>query len=94
MKQAEVSISLRGATTMATDTAEIILMDSNLSRICHLIDISNNLKNNLRNSLAVTLMSGATNLAGAFLFHFSIYDGYYHRSWFFSARDGEYHVVS
>ena len=72
MKKADVSISLRGATTMATDTAEIILMDSNLSRLCHLIDISNNLNTNLRKSLAVTLMSGATNLAGAFLFHFSI----------------------
>lgn len=72
MKKADVSISLRGATTMATDTAEIILMDGNLSRITHLIDISTNLKTNLRKSLAITLMSGATNLAGAFLFHFSI----------------------
>jgi len=72
MKKADVSISLRDATTMATDTAEIILMDSNLSGIVHMIDISNNLKTNLRKSLAITLMSGATNLAGAFLFHFSI----------------------
>jgi P-type E1-E2 ATPase len=71
MKKANVSISLRGATSIATDTAEIILMDSSLSRLCDLIDISKNLNSNLHTSLAVTLMFGAINLAGAFLLHFS-----------------------
>jgi len=65
-------IKLRGATTIATDTAEIILMDSSLSRLCDLVDISKNLNSNLRTSLAITLMFGAINLAGAFLLHFSI----------------------
>ena len=72
MKKANVSISLRGATSIATDAAEIIFMDSSLSRLNDLIEISKNLTKNLKVSLGVTLMFGAINLAGAFLLHFSI----------------------
>jgi len=72
MKKANVSISLRGASTIATDVAEVVLMDGSLSYLCDLIDISKNLDNNLQNSLKLALIPSGLNLCGVFLFHFSI----------------------
>ena len=40
LKKAEVSISLRGASTIATDTAQIVFMEEQLSRLLDLRDIA------------------------------------------------------
>jgi len=72
MKQANVSISLSGATSIATDMAEVILMNGNLSHLCDLFDIAKRLDQNLQNTLRYSLIPGAINLAGAFVLHFSI----------------------
>lgn len=72
MKKANVSISLSGATSIATDMAEIILMNGNLSHLCELFDIAEKLDDNLKNTLQYALIPGAINLTGAFVFHFSI----------------------
>ncbi|MDH3603683.1 MAG: heavy metal translocating P-type ATPase, partial [Candidatus Tectomicrobia bacterium] len=45
MRQAEVSISLRGATTAATDTAQVVLMDASLNQLLHLFDIAQGFNN-------------------------------------------------
>jgi Cu2+-exporting ATPase len=72
MKQACVSISLRGATSIATDMAEVVLMDGSLSHLPSLFDISKDLNNNLQNALKISFMPSAINLSGAFLLHFKI----------------------
>ncbi len=72
MKKANVSISLRGATSIATDVAQVILMDGSLSNLGELFDISQDLDANLRQSLIINLMPGVINIGGAFLFHFEI----------------------
>jgi len=72
MQKANVSISLRGATSIATDVAEIVLMDGSLSHLCELFDISKNLEANLQKSLLLSIVPGAINLSGAFLLHFQI----------------------
>ncbi|MCI5122141.1 MAG: heavy metal translocating P-type ATPase, partial [Candidatus Electrothrix sp. AUS4] len=45
LKTANVSVSLRGASTIATDSAGIILMDGNLSQLLQVIDLAKQLDN-------------------------------------------------
>ena len=72
MKKANVSISLRGASSIATDTAEVVLMDGSLSHLCDFLDMAKNLNANLHNSLVLTLIPSGINLSGAFFFNFNI----------------------
>lgn len=72
MKKANVSISLTGATAIATDVAEVILMDGSLCYLDTLFDISKKLGDNLKKSLKLTVTPGLINLAGAFLFQYGI----------------------
>jgi Cu2+-exporting ATPase len=72
MKKANVSISLRGATSIATDMAEVVLMDGSLSHLCDLVDISQKLDENLQKTLGLVLAPGVINLIGAFMLHFWI----------------------
>ncbi len=72
MKQANVSISLAGATTIATDAAEVIFMDGSLIHLSTFLDISNRLNANLKTSLMLTLAPTFINIGGAFLFNFMI----------------------
>ncbi len=55
MKKANVSISIRGATSIATDLAQVVFMDGNLSHLCKLFDIANGLDSQLRKSLVISL---------------------------------------
>jgi Cu2+-exporting ATPase len=72
MKKARVSVSLRGASAIATDTAEIILMDGTLKNVGLLFDIAATLKNNVRTGLFTTLIPSLINIGGVFLIHSGI----------------------
>ena len=48
MKKANVSISLRGATSIATDTAHVVFMEPGLGKLCELRDIAGDLQRNVR----------------------------------------------
>jgi len=72
MKQATVSVSLSGATSVATDTAQMILMDGTLTRLADLFDISDSLEKNLRNTLFINLTAGAATISSAFLLQIDI----------------------
>ena len=52
LKKANVSISLRGASTIATDTAHIVFLEEGLSKLCDLRDIARNLDRNVKRSWA------------------------------------------
>jgi len=67
MKKAQVSISLRGASTLATDLAQVVFMDGTLSHLCDLFDISKSVEVNLQKSLIMTLSPTVINVGGAFL---------------------------
>jgi len=86
MRQADVSISLRGATSAATDTAQIILMDGNLTQLPHLFEMGQaferNLKTNFRFTAATSmfvvggiLFAGFTFAATEFFYVFSLLGG-------------------
>ena len=53
LKKANVSISLRGATSIATDTAHIVFMEEGLSKLCDLRDIARDLDQQRQAELAV-----------------------------------------
>jgi len=72
MRQAQASISLRGATTVATDTAQIILMEGNLNQLLHLFQLAGeyerNLKQNIRFTTGVSLVAVTSILFAGFTF--------------------------
>lgn len=72
MKQADISISLQGATSVATDTAQIVLMDGSLSRLPELITISQELKQNLHNSWLYNIVPGALTVICAYTLRIDI----------------------
>jgi Cu2+-exporting ATPase len=72
LKQADVSISLTGASMIATDTAQILLLDKNLSQLDRLFDLAQELNTNLNAGLAMTIVPGVMVIGGVFFFHFGI----------------------
>ena len=72
LKKANVSISLRGASSIATDTAQIVFMEESLHRLCELRDIARDLDKNVKNSWYLILAPNALCIAGAFTMGFGI----------------------
>jgi len=75
LKQANVSISLRGASSAATDTAQIILMDSDLKKLKSLFEISGFFEANMRTNYLTSMIPGVFTLAGVFFFHMGVVGG-------------------
>ena len=72
LKQANVSISLRGASSIATDTAHIVFLEEGLSKLCDLRDISRDLDRNVRRSWHLILAPNIACIAGVFTMGFGI----------------------
>lgn len=72
MEQADISISLSGASTIATDVAQIVLMDGNLRHIPGLIALSKKLDKNLSRSLVLNVVPNAIALNGVLFLHFGM----------------------
>ena len=64
MKKANVSISLRGATTVATDTAQIVLMDGTLGQIGPLFELAVEFEENMRSNLLLSTIPSAVCVGG------------------------------
>jgi Cu2+-exporting ATPase len=72
LKKANVSISLRGATSIATDTAHVVFMEQSLGKLCELRDIARNLERNVRNSWLMILGPNLACIGGVFTLGFGI----------------------
>ncbi len=72
LKKANVSISLRGATSIATDTAHIVFMEQGLGKLCELRDISRALDRNIARSWAMILVPNVACVAGVFTLGFGV----------------------
>ncbi len=72
LKQADVSISLRGASSIATDTAEIVFMEESLEKLLQVRDISTELHRNTRNSWYMIVGTNAVCIAGALFSNFGV----------------------
>ncbi len=71
MRQAEVSISLRGATTVATDTAQVILMKGNLNQLLYLFQLAGEFERNLKLNVRFTTGVSAVAVSGILLAGFT-----------------------
>ena len=72
MEMADISISLGGASTIATDVAQVVLMDGNLMHIIDLMELSRKLDKNLSRSLILNIIPNAIALNGVLFFHFGM----------------------
>ena len=72
LKKANVSISLRGASSIATDTAQIVFMEESLHRLCELRDVAMSLDKNIQRSWYLILAPNALCILGAFTMGFGI----------------------
>jgi Cu2+-exporting ATPase len=72
LQQADVSVSLRGATTLATDSAQIVLVGHSLSQMDHLFEIAQDFQRNLNRTLMLAYIPGGTLITGVFLLHFGM----------------------
>ncbi|MEZ4860203.1 MAG: heavy metal translocating P-type ATPase [Caldilineaceae bacterium] len=73
LKKAQVSVSLRGATTVATDTAQIVLMDQSLKHLPQLFDIADEFAKNLQTGFTSAIVPGMINIGGILIFHWGLY---------------------
>jgi Cu2+-exporting ATPase len=71
LKKAQVSISMRGASTVATDTAQIILM-SNLNQLCHLFDLAQEFEKTMKSSFQTMIVPTVIGMGGAFFLNFGL----------------------
>jgi heavy metal translocating P-type ATPase len=74
LKKANVSVSLRGATTVATDVAQVVLMQESLRQLPYLFELSEDMERSLKAGYAAGMVPGLLNVAGVFFLGW----GYYH----------------
>jgi Cu2+-exporting ATPase len=72
LKKANVSISLRGASSIATDTAHIVFLEEGLAKLCELRDIARDLDRNVKRSWSMILAPNITCIVGVFTLGFGI----------------------
>ena len=72
LKKANVAISLRGAATVATDTAHIILLNGRLNLLESLFTIAVAFERNMQVNLMTTIIPGIVCIGGVFFWHFGI----------------------
>ena len=72
LKKADVSISLRGASSIATDTAQIVFMEESLQKLLQLRDISQGLQGNIDRSWKMIVGANLICVAGAIFGSFGV----------------------
>ena len=72
LKKANVSISLRGASSIATDTAQIVFLEEGLAKLCELRDIARDLDRNVKRSWSMILAPNIACIVGVFTLGFGI----------------------
>ncbi len=66
LKKADVSISLRGASSLATDAAQVVFLEGGLARICELRKIARDLDRNVNRSWSMIVAPNVANMIGVF----------------------------
>jgi Cu2+-exporting ATPase len=72
LKKANVSVSLSGATTAATDTAQVVFMDGSINQLTQLFTFAHEFDTNMKTGFAAAIVPSATVIGGVFFFHFGI----------------------
>ncbi len=74
LKQANVSVSLSGASSIAVDSAQVILMDGTLNQLTELFQLAKDSKDNIKLISKGVIIPCAVNFAGAFFPAFTLLD--------------------
>ena len=72
LKKANVSISLLGASSIATDTTRIVFLEEGLAKLCELRDIARDLDRNVKRSWSMILAPNIACMTGVFTMGFGI----------------------
>ncbi len=72
LKQANVGISLRGASTLAADTAQIVLLDRAITPLLPLFDLTHGLQNNMERNVMISIVPGIFTIGGAYISNFGL----------------------
>ena len=72
LKKAHISISLSGASSAATDTAQIILMDESLNQLPRLFELGHEFDANLKTSFSAIVSCSLMTLGGVCFLHFGL----------------------
>jgi Cu2+-exporting ATPase len=73
LKKSDVSVSMRGAASIAVDTAQVILMDGGLTGFEQLFELADGLKSNMQVNFLASTIPGIISVSGVYLFHFGIF---------------------
>ena len=71
LKQADVSVSLHGASSIAIDTAQVVLMDESLNNFCALFDLAKEYDTQVKRAFTVLATPHLLALSGSLFLHFS-----------------------
>ncbi len=72
LKQAHVSVSLGGASTIATDTAQIVLLEEGLVNFSHLFDFAHRFDRTMKACFALVLVPSIVGMGGVWLLNFGL----------------------
>ena len=72
LQKAHVSISLRGASAIATDTAQIVLMDESLRHLVTLFELGDDFTENMKVNFAAIVVPSLLGIGGAFFLQFGL----------------------
>jgi len=75
LKSAQVSISLKGASSAATDTAQIVFMEQSLRRLPTIFELSDEFEQTMNTNLVGSVIPGVINIAGIYFLHTGIATG-------------------
>jgi len=75
LKAAQVSISLKGASTVALDTAQIIFMDGTLNHLEPLFQFAHEFEETMDRNFVISVAPGIIIITGVYLLHFGIATG-------------------
>lgn len=72
LKSAQISISLKGASSAATDTAQVIFMNGTLTPLNQLFKFSDEFEQVMRTNYKISIIPGMINIGGIYLLHFGL----------------------
>lgn len=73
LREEHASVSLSGATSIARDTAQIILLDGSLGGLPEAIRLGRRFQARMRRALTITVVPTGVALGGVFLLHFGLW---------------------
>lgn len=75
LRQADVSISRSGASAVAIDVAQIVLLDASLNQLGYLFDIATDFETNMQTNLNLSVIPGLICVGGVFFLGFGLVSG-------------------